>query len=167
MTLRYRCPWDYLEVRDGATPEAKLIGTYCGQQKPGTIRSRSNVLYLKFRSDRGLSHGGFQANYSICKSVLTKLQIPFDSSQYHNRWAVCFTASCGGTIIDQSGTIFSPGYPASYPVSGDSDCEWYIQVPGTRRKTCFFRFIRPYESNEDGLNTVLPFFVFSGSFYRL
>ncbi|OQV20099.1 Cubilin [Hypsibius exemplaris] len=97
------CPWDYVEVRDGATTDAALIGHYCGTNRPGTLRSRSNVMYVKFRSDRGLVHSGFKANYSI--------------------------STCGGTIVDSSGSITNPSYPQSYPVSGSFDCEWYIQVP--------------------------------------
>ncbi|XP_055335662.1 cubilin-like [Paramacrobiotus metropolitanus] len=116
------CPWDYVEVRDGATPDATLLGSYCGVNRPGSLRSRSNVMYVKFRSDRGLVHTGFRANFSI--------------------------DSCGGTVVDQFGSVNSPNYPQSYGLSNKFDCEWYIQVPDGH-------FIN-FELKEFALPPVLP-----------
>ncbi|KAK6490308.1 cubilin [Huso huso] len=96
------CSYDYLELRDGATPNAPLIAKICGEEHPSTQKSTGSVMYLRFRTDSSVTHKGFKAKYSI--------------------------ATCGGRLIGQSGTLHSPGHPeSSYP--DNSHCEWYLQGP--------------------------------------
>ncbi|XP_061094184.1 cubilin [Conger conger] len=96
------CPYDYLELRDGASYEAAVIARLCGSELPSTQRSTGSVMKLRFRTDGSVTHRGFKAQYSI--------------------------ATCGGTYRGQSGTIRSPGFPnANYPDS--SNCEWYLEGP--------------------------------------
>ena len=40
--------WDYVEVRDGFSPFAPLIGHFCGSQAPTPIIASSNSLWVKF-----------------------------------------------------------------------------------------------------------------------
>lgn len=42
------CTHDYLEVRNGYTQYAPIIGKYCGRNKPHSIRSTNGALWLKF-----------------------------------------------------------------------------------------------------------------------
>ncbi|XP_026057290.1 cubilin-like [Carassius auratus] len=96
------CMYDYIEIRDGPTSDAGLIGRLCGNTRPSTQHSSGTTMYLRFRTDGSVTHIGFKAKYSI--------------------------ATCGGTYIGQSGIIRSPGYPNSnYP--DNSNCEWYLEGP--------------------------------------
>src|SRR5438034_693541 len=45
------CRYDYVEVRDGHSPENALLGKFCGYKIPPVVRSTSNKLLVKFRSD--------------------------------------------------------------------------------------------------------------------
>ncbi|KTF87440.1 hypothetical protein cypCar_00025640 [Cyprinus carpio] len=96
------CIYDYIEVRDGPTSDAALIGRLCGNTRPSTQHSSGTTMYIRFRTDGSITHIGFKAKYSI--------------------------ATCGGTYTGQSGIIRSPGYPDSnYP--DNSNCEWYLEGP--------------------------------------
>lgn len=57
------CVYDYVEVRDGDTPDSRLIGVFCGYKIPPDMRSTGNKLYLKFVSDGSVQKAGFSANY--------------------------------------------------------------------------------------------------------
>uniref|UniRef100_A0A8C1I6Q0 Cubilin (intrinsic factor-cobalamin receptor) n=1 Tax=Cyprinus carpio TaxID=7962 RepID=A0A8C1I6Q0_CYPCA len=96
------CMYDYIEIRDGPTSDAALMGRLCGNTRPSTQHSSGTTMYIRFRTDGSITHIGFKAKYSI--------------------------ATCGGTYIGQSGIIRSPGYPDSnYP--DNSNCEWYLEGP--------------------------------------
>ncbi|KAF4095682.1 cubilin isoform X1 [Onychostoma macrolepis] len=96
------CMYDYIEIRDGPTSDAALMGRLCGNTRPSTQHSSGTTMYIRFRTDGSVTHIGFKAKYSI--------------------------ATCGGTYISQSGTIRSPGFPDSnYP--DNSNCEWYLEGP--------------------------------------
>ena len=45
------CAYDYLEVRNGDSESADLIGRYCGYDLPNNIKSSGNTLWIKFVSD--------------------------------------------------------------------------------------------------------------------
>lgn len=55
--------YDTLEVRDGRTYSAPLIGVYHGTQVPQFLISTSNYLYLLFSTDKSHSDIGFQLRY--------------------------------------------------------------------------------------------------------
>lgn len=46
------------------------------------------------------------------------------------------TATCGGRISGQKGTIISPNYPSNY--SSNGDCKWYINGPVGHYLTILF-----------------------------
>ncbi|XP_029444624.1 cubilin [Rhinatrema bivittatum] len=93
------CNSSYLELRDGANSNAMVIARLCGNGLPRVQKSTGTILYLRFRSDSGTTRIGFNVTYSI--------------------------AICGGTMVGQSGTIQSPGYPTrNYP--DNLLCEWYL-----------------------------------------
>ncbi|XP_065114614.1 cubilin [Paramisgurnus dabryanus] len=96
------CLYDYIEIRNGPTSDADLIGRLCGNTRPSTQHSTGTTMYIRFRTDTSIAHIGFKAKASI--------------------------ATCGGTYIGQNGMIKSPGYPDShYP--DNSNCEWYLEGP--------------------------------------
>ncbi|XP_054878715.1 cubilin isoform X1 [Poeciliopsis prolifica] len=90
------CSFDYVEVRDGRMETDLLIGKYCGSTLPAPIRSSSNSLWIRFKSDSSVSRAGFRAAYSI---------------------------ACGG-ILSGTGVFRSPYHPNPYPYN--KVCEWVI-----------------------------------------
>ncbi|GFG35967.1 hypothetical protein Cfor_02931, partial [Coptotermes formosanus] len=97
-----RCPYDYLEIRNGGSQLAPLIGRYCGTSIPTSIPSMSNQLFLRFVSDRSGRRTGFR--------------ITWDGT----------ATGCGGTLTAPTGSIISPNYPQPYGHSGE--CFWRISV---------------------------------------
>ena len=58
------CVFDYLEIYDGTTTNAPLIGRYCNTSgSPGTISAPSGTATLKFFSDGGLELSGFEMTW--------------------------------------------------------------------------------------------------------
>ncbi|MBI9039433.1 MAG: PKD domain-containing protein [Bacteroidales bacterium] len=57
------CNYDYLEIYDGQTTSANLIGTFCGTDSPGTIISTdiSGALTFVFHSDYSETYSGWEA----------------------------------------------------------------------------------------------------------
>uniref|UniRef100_A0A8C5HD89 Cubilin n=1 Tax=Gouania willdenowi TaxID=441366 RepID=A0A8C5HD89_GOUWI len=99
------CNYDFLQIHDGDSASAYVIGKYCGQNNPQEIYSSHNSLYFWFRSDHSVSAGGF--------TVAWQSQAPV----------------CGGELTAPYGNINSPGYPGNYPPS--RDCYWTVTVnPG-------------------------------------
>ncbi|XP_041361173.1 bone morphogenetic protein 1-like [Gigantopelta aegis] len=56
------CSYDYLEVRDGDSKKARLLGRFCGLSKP-ILFSSGLHLYLHFKSDGSHSDAGFRFQY--------------------------------------------------------------------------------------------------------
>ncbi|XP_030624670.1 LOW QUALITY PROTEIN: cubilin [Chanos chanos] len=99
------CNFDFLQIHDGESASAFIIGRYCGSSAPAELFSSHNSLYFWFRSDSSGSAGGF--------TVAWTSQAPV----------------CGGQLNDTYGNINSPGYPGNYPPS--RDCYWTVNVnPG-------------------------------------
>lgn len=96
------CGREFIEIRDGSSGFSPLQGRYCGK-RPGTIKTSSNTVYIKYSSQRSHPGNGFKANITI--------------------------DVCGGTIISDSGEITSPGYPQMQVFPYDTVCEWHIVGP--------------------------------------
>ncbi|XP_071443305.1 cubilin [Hetaerina americana] len=110
------CQYDWLQIHDGVGAGDLMIGRYCGSNRPrgGNIISTRNTLYLWFRSDRSVSHDGFELVWNSTNPV------------------------CGGRIESNShGSVQSPGSPGKYPIN--RDCYWELIVPlGSRIQMNFF-----------------------------
>ena len=94
------CRFDYVEVREGGSPQSPLIGRYCGRNLPLPVTSIGNQLFVRFRSDFSVASSGFRARYQTL---------------------------CGGTWTNPSGMIQSPNYPSPYP--GSKECVYVIALP--------------------------------------
>ncbi|XP_052870861.1 cubilin homolog [Anopheles cruzii] len=104
------CKYDWLQIHDGRTSAAQIIGRFCGNQLPnrGQLLSTHNMLYLWFRSDNSSAHDGFELSWESIDPV------------------------CGGTLaVTSHGIISSPGIPGNYPPN--RDCKWYLTAPPGRR----------------------------------
>ncbi|KAK2147338.1 hypothetical protein LSH36_558g01028 [Paralvinella palmiformis] len=93
---------DYLEIRNGGTGSAPLIGQYCGTVIDHIIRSHSNRMYLKFVSDRSQSSRGFSISYDSTLS------------------------GCGGEMTGPTGNFISPNYPQAHHMR--AECFWLLTV---------------------------------------
>ncbi|KAH8420258.1 hypothetical protein KR009_008365, partial [Drosophila setifemur] len=110
------CRFDWLQVNDGRSAAAQIIGRYCGNHLPhgGNIVSSGNQLYLWFRSDNSTSKEGFDLTWNSMQP------------------------QCGGKVeFDTHGTIASPGSPGNYPKN--RDCRWHLVADTAKRiKLTFF-----------------------------
>ncbi|XP_037538649.1 inactive serine protease PAMR1 [Nematolebias whitei] len=65
------CRYDYVEVRDGDSINARVIGRFCGNSRPAPLQSSSNSLHITFVSDGYKNFDGFFATFqesSACSS---------------------------------------------------------------------------------------------------
>ncbi|XP_061386037.1 cubilin homolog [Musca vetustissima] len=110
------CRFDWLQINDGRSAAAQILGRFCGTHLPlgGNIISSTNNLYLWFRSDNSTSKEGFELEWN---------SIP---------------PQCGGVVnVESHGTISSPGSPGNYPKN--RDCHWLLKAPYDKRlKLTFF-----------------------------
>ncbi|XP_046392545.1 cubilin-like [Ischnura elegans] len=100
LTASYKCKKAYVEIRDGGTENAEVLGSFC-LEKPGTVSSTGNIMFVKYFTDAQEPRNGFKANISIAK--------------------------CGGILRGESGVLTSPHYPAPYP--SNTECKWTIEGP--------------------------------------
>ncbi|XP_046880031.1 cubilin [Hypomesus transpacificus] len=106
------CNYDYLEVRNGSTADAPLLGKFCGSTIPDPVFPRANQLYLRFKSDFSGTRDGFEATWT-------------SSPQ-----------GCGGLLYGDHGSVASPNYPGTY--ANGTHCEWGIRAPSGRVVTVMF-----------------------------
>ncbi|CAH3046479.1 unnamed protein product [Pocillopora meandrina] len=55
--------YDYVEVHDGPTIHNSSLGKYCGKLQPFSVFSTTNVMLVRFVSDRSVNNKGFQLNF--------------------------------------------------------------------------------------------------------
>ena len=64
------CTYDFVEIRDGGSDNAPLLARYCDEQASGdTLKSSSNSMYLKMRSDNSGGGSGFRIHYKIGRTL--------------------------------------------------------------------------------------------------
>uniref|UniRef100_UPI003AAE62F1 inactive serine protease PAMR1 n=1 Tax=Centroberyx gerrardi TaxID=166262 RepID=UPI003AAE62F1 len=67
----HSCRYDYVEVRDGDSINSRVIGRFCGNNRPAPIQSSGNNLHILFVSDGYKNFDGFFATFqesSACSS---------------------------------------------------------------------------------------------------
>ncbi|XP_072241635.1 inactive serine protease PAMR1 [Leuresthes tenuis] len=65
------CRYDYVEVRDGDSIDSRVIGRFCGNNRPAPVQSSGNSLHILFVSDGYKNFDGFFATFqenSVCSS---------------------------------------------------------------------------------------------------
>ncbi|KAL4635803.1 neuropilin-2-like isoform X1 [Arapaima gigas] len=99
------CRYDFIEIRDGSSESADLLGKHCSNIAPPAIISSGPVLHIKFVSDYAHQGAGFSLRYEIFK----------------------IGSDCSRNFTSRSGVIESPGYPDKYP--HNLECTFIIIVP--------------------------------------
>lgn len=120
--------YDSVEVYDGTSASATLLGRFTGSTIPPSITSSGGSMYLRFLSDYADAYQGWSAYY-------TSTQTPF----------------CNGTssTLTASSGSFSDGSGAT-KYSNNSNCSWLIQPTSATSITLSFSSFDT-ELNYDGV----------------
>ncbi|XP_058247696.1 neuropilin-2b isoform X2 [Hemibagrus wyckioides] len=111
---RLDCRYDYVEIRDGNSDSADLLGKHCSNIAPPAIISSGPVLHIRFVSDYAHQGAGFSLRYEIHKTG----------------------SDCSRNFTSPSGVIESPGFPDKYP--HNLECTFIIIVPPHMEVTLTF-----------------------------
>uniref|UniRef100_A0A8C6VVC9 Neuropilin n=1 Tax=Nothobranchius furzeri TaxID=105023 RepID=A0A8C6VVC9_NOTFU len=108
------CRYDYVEIHDGNSESADLLGKHCSNIAPAPIISSGPSLHIKFVSDYAHQGAGFSLRYEIFKTG----------------------SDCSRNFTSHSGLIESPGFPDKYP--HNLECSFIIIVPPSMDVTLTF-----------------------------
>ncbi|CAI5638038.1 unnamed protein product [Oreochromis niloticus] len=103
---RLDCKYDFIEIRDGTSETADVLGRHCSNIAPGPIISSGPSLQIRFVSDYAHQGAGFSLRYEIFKT----------GSEF-----------CFRNFTSPSGMIESPGFPDKYP--HNLECSYMIIAP--------------------------------------
>ncbi|XP_041637566.1 neuropilin-2a isoform X2 [Cheilinus undulatus] len=103
---RLDCKYDFIEIRDGTSDNADVLGRYCSNIAPAPIISSGPSLQIRFVSDYAHQGAGFSLRYEIFKT----------GSEF-----------CFRNFTSSSGMIESPGFPDKYP--HNLECSYMIIAP--------------------------------------
>ncbi|CAJ1086917.1 neuropilin-2a isoform X1 [Xyrichtys novacula] len=103
---RLDCKYDFIEIRDGTSDNADVLGRHCSNIAPAPIISSGPSLQIRFVSDYAHQGAGFSLRYEIFKT----------GSEF-----------CFRNFTSSSGMIESPGFPDKYP--HNLECSYMIIAP--------------------------------------
>uniref|UniRef100_A0AAQ4RCE3 Neuropilin n=1 Tax=Gasterosteus aculeatus aculeatus TaxID=481459 RepID=A0AAQ4RCE3_GASAC len=103
---RLDCKYDFIEIRDGTSENADVLGRHCSNIAPAPIISSGPSLQIRFVSDYAHQGAGFSLRYEIFKT----------GSEF-----------CFRNFTSSSGMIESPGFPDKYP--HNLECSYMIIAP--------------------------------------
>ncbi|XP_044200846.1 neuropilin-2a isoform X4 [Thunnus albacares] len=103
---RLDCKYDFIEIRDGNSETADVLGRHCSNIAPAPIISSGPSLQIRFVSDYAHQGAGFSLRYEIFKT----------GSEF-----------CFRNFTSSSGMIESPGFPDKYP--HNLECSYMIIAP--------------------------------------
>lgn len=63
------CAYDHLEVFDGESEKAPILGRLCGNKIPDPLIATGNKMFLRFISDASVQRKGFQATHSTGQKI--------------------------------------------------------------------------------------------------
>ncbi|KAM3585026.1 uncharacterized protein V6R79_005423 [Siganus canaliculatus] len=103
---RLDCKYDFIEIRDGTSDNADVLGRHCSNIAPAPIISSGPSLQIRFVSDYAHQGAGFSLRYEIFRT----------GSEF-----------CFRNFTSPSGMIESPGFPDKYP--HNLECSYMIIAP--------------------------------------
>ncbi|XP_027032167.2 neuropilin-2a isoform X3 [Tachysurus fulvidraco] len=113
---RLDCRYDFIEIRDGSSDSADLLGRHCSNIAPPAIMSSGPVVHIKFVSDYAHQGAGFSLRYEILKT----------GSEH-----------CFQNFTAPTGVIESPDFPDKYP--HNLECSYIIIAPAQTEVTLTFK----------------------------
>lgn len=63
LEFHHSCRYDYVEVRDGDSINSRVIGRFCGNNRPAPVQSSGASLHVLFVSDGYKNFDGFFATF--------------------------------------------------------------------------------------------------------
>uniref|UniRef100_A0A3P8W6U0 Inactive serine protease PAMR1 n=1 Tax=Cynoglossus semilaevis TaxID=244447 RepID=A0A3P8W6U0_CYNSE len=147
LEFHHSCRYDFVEVRDGDSIRSRVIGRFCGNNRPPPIQSSGNSLHLLFVSDGYKNFDGFFATFqesSACSSspCLHDGTCILDSSYtYH---CACLAGYTGKRCEHEKNCPPHPrlyhGYhqvvPGLEPQTVELICNHSYVLSGDARRTC-------------------------------
>ncbi|XP_072300308.1 neuropilin-2-like isoform X2 [Eucyclogobius newberryi] len=103
---RLDCKYDFIEIRDGTSENADVLGRHCSTIAPPPIISSGPALQIRFVSDYAHQGAGFSLRYEIYKT----------GSEF-----------CFRNFSSSTGMFESPGFPDKYP--HNLECSYMIIAP--------------------------------------
>ncbi|KAI5616050.1 neuropilin 2b isoform X1 [Silurus asotus] len=94
---RLDCRYDFIEIRDGNSDSAELLGRHCSNIAPSAIISTGPVVHIKFVSDYAHQGAGFSLRYEIHKTV--------PSHQILTLYHECLPQRYCPTLSDEHSTV--------------------------------------------------------------
>uniref|UniRef100_A0A3B4BBS5 Inactive serine protease PAMR1 n=1 Tax=Periophthalmus magnuspinnatus TaxID=409849 RepID=A0A3B4BBS5_9GOBI len=145
--FHHSCHYDYIEVRDGDSVRSRVIGRFCGTNRPPPIHSTGNSLHILFVSDGYKNFDGFFATFqetSACSSspCLHDGTCILDSSYtYH---CACLAGYTGKRCENEKGCPPLPrlynGYQqvvsGAQPLTVEFICNHSYALSGDSQRTC-------------------------------
>uniref|UniRef100_A0A3Q2YTH2 Inactive serine protease PAMR1 n=1 Tax=Hippocampus comes TaxID=109280 RepID=A0A3Q2YTH2_HIPCM len=158
LEVHHSCRYDFVEVRDGDSINSRVIGRFCGNNRPAPIRSSGNSLHIHFESDGYKNYDGFFATFqesSACSSspCLHDGTCILDSSYtYHCACLAGYTGKrCENVPIER----FCPPPPRLYH-------GYHVMMPGAKPETVEFSCNHSYALSGDPLRSCQPDGTWSG-----
>ncbi|KAJ6666688.1 hypothetical protein lerEdw1_020412 [Lerista edwardsae] len=102
------CSRDYVAVYDGPNTAAPLLGQFCGEVLPPTLKSSTNNLLLVFKTDGFGAAGGWKASF---------------------RETIGPRQGCGGFLTNSDYSFASPDSNMDGKYDKDLECLWIITAP--------------------------------------
>lgn len=184
------CDYDSVSIfskhRDGRLTRH---GIYCSELLPPPITSKTNVMRIKFKSDKTVQKSGFSVEFSTvldrcaiknggckheCRNTIDSFQCSCKSGFIlHENGFDCVPGGCRYDVASPQGKIRSENYPKNY--SKNMDCVWHFKaIHGHRPHLQFKKFDleSSYECSNDyvsvyiGVDEPKRFFV-KGETYTL
>ncbi|XP_065052551.1 uncharacterized protein LOC135681853 isoform X4 [Rhopilema esculentum] len=129
------CKFDFIEVHDGDSNQARSLGKFCGRPNPKDILSSGNSLFITFSTDSAIDDAGFLIKWNVEKEdTLPTLKPSISTTKIDSRPIT----DCGGVFRSNDGLFATPSYPNDY--SSNLDCSWSIIVDEKKVVQLTFEF---------------------------
>lgn len=114
LEFHHSCRYDYVEVRDGDSINSRVIGRFCGNNRPAPVKSSGANLHVLFVSDGYKNFDGFFATFQEISGRSNNSNITFNKcpavwfsySQFNESiYVASYTVICGDMLSKQRGSL--------------------------------------------------------------
>ena len=70
------CRYDWIEIHEGSCSKGEILepGKVCGNEKPDSMLSQGNEVFVRFVSDVSITGEGFQITYIASKKTMLNIK---------------------------------------------------------------------------------------------